>query len=207
MAREIAVFIGEKEQTTSFDGKGKVKVFRKVEGCWVESREKEFNLESGQGLAGLRKTMKEVLNFLGQCRTMVALTIGGVPYYELEKAGCSVWEFEGRHMDFLDFILQKEEEAQEIEGRQKESIQLGPVETGRRCYRISLKEIQENNAMLTSKQVLQPFIRKGEFCELEVFCSHIPPWLEFEVACGGLEFHVENLGLNEVKIILIKNNR
>ncbi|RYD03903.1 hypothetical protein N752_17630 [Desulforamulus aquiferis] len=151
----------------------------------------------------LRSRMKEVVDFLGQCKTFVGLSVTGVPYFELEKARCSVWEYEGDPLGFLDYVLEKEE-AEEKESAEAKTTPVAPVETFPGCYRISLKEIQEKNTGVTSKQALLPFIRKGKFYQLEVICNHIPPWLETELQIGNLESRSEVIARNEIKVIITK---
>lgn len=80
---------------------------------------------------------------------------------------------------------------------------VAPVAFADGRYQISLKEIQEGNTGITTKQALLPFIRKGEFYELEVLCSHVPPWLEAELAAGNLRKEKSMIG-NEIKITITK---
>jgi hypothetical protein len=72
-------------------------------------------------------------------------------------------------------------------------------------FYISIKEIQRNKPEITSKQVLQQFIRKGGFHTIEIICGHVPPWLEVEAADGGLTYEAEQLGRNEIKVKIVKN--
>jgi len=72
----------------------------------------EFALDPDEGLAELRSRMDELLQFLGPCRIFVAKSASGAVYFELEKAGCSVWEVSGRPDEFLDSVLKGEEEAE-----------------------------------------------------------------------------------------------
>ncbi|MDA8213134.1 MAG: nitrogenase, partial [Clostridia bacterium] len=186
MPKEIAVHVGENGETTSLNEKGTIIVYQKKQGKWTVSREKDFFPEQGLGLKELREKLDEVISFLAECKVFVGLSIVGVPYFSLEKAGFSVWEFKGKPLEFLDYILEKEEEEQaEQESQKPNNVVHFPVETSAGCYKLSLKEIQENNLGVTSKQVLLPFLRKGKFYSLEVICSHLPPWLEAELMSGN----------------------
>ena len=205
MAKEIAVFQGEDGKAVSVYEYGKIVIYRKASGNWIPLREQDFCIDKALGLGELRKKVAEAIAFLSECRIFVAVSIVGVPYYELEKAGFSVWEFEGKPEEFLDYILQKEEEASEKESEAKSLDQIEPLETGDGCYRISLKEIQASNSGVTSKQVLLPFLRKGKFYTLEVVCNHVPPWLEAELAVGNLSGHIEKVSKDEVRVIIAKN--
>lgn len=203
MPNDIAVFTGENDVAATLYEKGKITVYRKSQGRWSELREKAFMLDKTQSMKALRIKMDEAIDFLGECKIFVALSVSGVPYFALEKAGFSAWEFEGRPAEFLDYVLEQEEEARAADTRRREiSLVPLPVETDSGCYRISLREIQTNNTGFTSKQVLLPLLRKGGFYTLEVHCSHVPPWLEAELAAGSLAGVTEKVSHDEFWIII-----
>lgn len=204
MPMDIAVYVDQKGDTTSLYDKGMVRVYQRKQGEWNLVREKEFDLGNNLSIKDLRGKMKEVVEFLDSCKTFVGLSITGIPYFELEKTNCSVWEYEGDPVHFLDYVLEKEEEQIRNSQEQKSTAPPAPVETFSGCFRISLKEIQENNTGFTSKQVLLPFIRQGHFYSLEVLCNHIPPWLETELQIGNLEGRSETIGKNEIKLTITK---
>jgi len=135
---------------------------------------------------------------------VVGSAISGVPYFELEKAGCSVWKFNGRPQEFLDYIL-AEEEINDLKATGPGGVSVPePEEVSEGCYQISIKDIQQNRHGLTSKQVLLSFLRKGVFYSLEVLCSHIPPWLHTEILSGGIKGKIERISCNEVKVLINK---
>ena len=204
MGIEIAVFVGETGETVSIYDPGNIAVYRKAAGTWTILRETEFSLNRDDGLNALRRQIKDVLAFLDRCTVFAARSIVGIPYYELEKAGCSVWEFAGKPQEFLDYILSKEEEAQREHPDLACAIPV-PIDAGGGCYHISLKDIQAGSNSVTSKQVLLPFLRKGEFYSLEVVCSHVPPWLDAEFMGGSLSGLTERTGTDEVRITITKN--
>lgn len=214
MEKQIAVFQAKNGATASIYEPGKLVVYTRNKGNWSVLKEQDFSIQKAHGLIQLRQTVKEILQYLGECRVFVGLSVVGVPYYELEKAGFSVWEFEGRPVDFLDYILEQEEEAlaqnlaQKSAGQNSETKsidQLRPVEIANGYYFVSLKEIQANNNGVTSKQVLLPFLRKGTFYSLEIVCSHIPPWLEVELENGLMSGRVEQVSSDEVSVLVTKN--
>lgn len=203
MVMEVAVFVGETRETVSIYEPGKISVYRKDAGIWTVARETEFSLNREVGLNALRRQMEDALAFLDGCTVFTARSIVGIPYYELEKAGCSVWEFAGKPQEFLDYILSKEEE----ERRQQPAGALAipvPVDAGEGHYHISLKDVQAIANGVTSKQVLLPFLRKGEFYSLEVMCNHVPPWLEAEFIGGSLSGLTERSGTDEVRITITR---
>ena len=204
MAMEVAVLLGETGETVSIYEPGQVVIFRKMNGNWKPTKKDNVFLSKSLGLNGLREKMAETLGFLDDCKVFTARSVTGVPYYELEKAGCSVWEFEGKPDTFLDYIVEHEEEEQIQANAEPVITPPKPVETSNGCYSISLKEIQSNNTGFTSKQVLLPFLRQGTFYTLEVVCSHVPPWLEVELADGSFSSYIEKLGKDELKVVIAK---
>ena len=204
MARDIAVFVGEDGNATSLYEKGKIIIFQKRQGKWKKLREKTFTIDKSLSLKELRAVMTEAMIFLADCKIFVGQSLVGVPYFELEKAGFSIWEFDGQPMEFLDYVLEKEEEAQ-INGAKEEVEPLPvPVDLGNGHYSINLKKIQQNNSGFTSKQVLMPFVKQGKFYQLEIICSHIPPWLEMMLQEGNLIGVIEKISPGETKVTISK---
>lgn len=205
MHKEIGVFVDESGTAASLYNPGKIVVYRKGQGRWKVIKEMEFSLDKSLGLKNLRIQMEEVIRVLDDCKIFVGLTLAGIPYFALEKADFSIWEFEGKPMDFLDYILEQEEKAELEKLVQKESMIIPfPKEISSGCYEINLKEIQANNSGITSKQVLIPFLRNGKFYSLEIICNHIPPWLESELATGGLKGESIRITNNEMKVVITK---
>jgi Fe-only nitrogenase accessory protein AnfO len=205
MAKDIAVFIASDGSTASLYQAGDLVIYQRRQGVWHIARKMAFGLDQGKGLREMRQQLAAAVAFLADCKTFVALTVNGVPYFELEKADISVWEYEGKPGEFLDAILAEEEAGLAQQAKQKVLYAVPvPVETANGHYRISIKDIQENNSGVTSKQVLLPFIRKGQFYELEVLCNHLPPWLEAELATGALVSRVEKINNHEMKVTIGK---
>jgi len=205
MKREIGVLLGADGRAASFDGECRLCVFQKSMGQWRELRSLNVTIDAGLGLKGLRQSIRSLVDFLQDCRIFVGLSVTGVLYYELEKLGCSVWEMSGEAAEFLDEVLMKEEENQQ-QAVTAESRPAAPelMDLGNGRYRISVKEIQENGTGMTSKQALIPIVRKKEFAELTIDCSHVPPWLECDLASGTLTGKIDKLGPKE-SVITIYN--
>ncbi len=204
MSKEIAVFLAADGSSASLNEPGKVAVFRRAQGAWALDREKEFFLDQVKGMRELRIKMEEILRFLNECKVFVASSATGVPYFELEKAGCGVWEITGKPGDFLEKVWEEEEKELALEKTQDTPCIPAPEETSPGDFFISIKEIQGKNADLSSKQILQQFIRNGGFRTLSIICSHVPPWIGVDAMRAGLDFEAEQLGKNEFKVKIIK---
>lgn len=203
MAREIAVFLDNQGRTGSLGEAGRVCVYRRRQQIWAVARERDCALAAAGGLKGLRRQMAELLAFLGDCRIFVASSLAGVPYYELEKAGFNLWEETGEPLTYLEAVWAREERERTPEKAAPVADVLpAPTEKAPGHYFLSLREIQARNAGITSKQVLQPFLRQGRFSLLEVVCDHLPPWLEVELQAGGLTWTSEKISERETKVII-----
>lgn len=109
VAKEIAVYIGEDGKAASIDDRGIIAVFSRNRDSWEILREKLFAADGQKGLAEPPKNLVEILDFLGECRIFSARSVTGTTFFELDRAGCSIWEFDGYPSDFLDYILIREE--------------------------------------------------------------------------------------------------
>lgn len=206
MAREIAVFLGADGTTVSLEAPGKAVVYRRAQGSWEPDREQSFSLGRSMGMRELRLNMGELLQFLGGCRVFVARSATGVPYFELEKAGKSVWEYGGRPADFLEQVWTEEERESNAEKTQAMPELPVPEEMTPGNFLINIRDIQGNSADLTSKQVLRRFIDRGGFRSLAIICSHIPPWIEMEALHRGFSFGAEQLDRHEFLVRVIKKS-
>ena len=204
---EIATILGTDGMSSSFTGSGTVAVFRRNQGVWYLDRELPFDATEIDALTILRKKMADLIGFLGECKIFVANQATGVLYYELMKAGCSVFEVSGRPVEFLEEILLEEEQKQgKMAAIRNEPIP-GPYERAPGDFFVSIKEIQGKTPGITSKQILLDFMREGTFKALEIICDHIPPWIEMESEQRGYMIESENIRPNEVKMMVRNKSR
>ncbi|MDA8442136.1 MAG: nitrogenase [Peptococcaceae bacterium] len=202
MLKDVAVYVNELGETASLYDQGKIVIYHKVRDGWHIAREQEFSLDKSSGLKGMRQSMTAALAFLGDCKVLAGSAVAGIPYFELEKAGISVWEFAGQPEEFLDYIVAQEDIAAPTV--ETAIFPTWPSELEQGHFRMSLQDIQRSNVGFTTKQALLPFLRQGKFYSLEVICNHIPPWLETELLTGNLQAKVEQVAQNEVKVLITK---
>jgi len=204
VAQDIAVCIGASGATSSLYDASAIVIYHKKQGTWHLDSKKKISLNKEAGLAGLRLQMADIIMFLGECKIFVGMAVVGVPYFELEKMQCSIWEFEGAPLPFLDYVLaQEENKLASCEADTSNVIPI-PIERETGDFYISIKEVQENGNGITSKQVLMPILRQGNFYSLEVLCNHIPPWLEVELKDGKLVGRVEKKKPTETHLYISK---
>jgi Fe-only nitrogenase accessory protein AnfO len=205
--QEIAAIIGADGASIPMNEPGNMVVYRRVLGSWVKDRKMAFALSPEQGLHDLRGKMDEVKRFLRDCRIVVARTASGALFFELEKARCSVWEIKGTPAEFLDSVWHDEKAEQAAACLPADASIPAPTETSPGHFTISIKDIQGKRPEVSSKQILQEFVRKGAFLQLEVFCDHLPPWIEADAERCGYAVATEQLAKNEVKVRLTKSAR
>lgn len=203
---EIAAILGKDGCSSTLSDPGTVVVYQR-QGCTFEPvREMPFALDQNKGLKELRAKMAELIEFLNGCKIFVAQSASGALYFELEKAGFSVWEISGKPVDFLA-IIQDDEEKERVAAEAVAVTGIpAPAERSPGSFFISIKEIQGKSPAISSKQVLQQFIREGQFRELEIICDHVPPWIEMDAACRGFLLRSEKLGPSECSVRLTKTS-
>jgi Fe-only nitrogenase accessory protein AnfO len=203
--QEIAAIIGDDGVSIPLNEPGTVIIYRRVRNSWQKDREMVFAIDPSQGLRELRKKVDELKVLLSECRVFVAKSASGAIYFELEKARFSVWEIDGTPDEFLDSVWREEKTGQAVANLLVDTGIPSPTETTPGHFVISIKDIQEKHPEISSKQLLQEFVRKGYFDELEVLCDHIPPWIEIDAHRRGYAIATEQIGKNSVKVRLMKN--
>jgi Fe-only nitrogenase accessory protein AnfO len=196
---------GSDGRTVPLNEPGTVVVWRRNRSAWQEVRTLAFALDEGQGLAGLRRTMAELIAFLENCRTLVAVSASGAAFFELGKARCQVFEIRGAPGDFLDSVWREAKAEEEASVPPSAGVNIpAPAETVPGKFTISIKDIQGKRPEVSSKQVLQQFIRRGGFSELAITCDHLPPWIEVEAERLGISVDAEYRAPHELLVILRK---
>jgi Fe-only nitrogenase accessory protein AnfO len=203
--QEIAAIIGTDGASVPLNESGNIVVYRRVCDSWQKDREMVFTIEPSQGLRDLRKKVDELKDLLRDCRVFVAKSASGALYFELEKARVSVWEISGTPAEFLDSVWREEKTEQNVEYPPSITGIPAPTEISPGHFTISIRDIQGKRPEVSSKQVLQDFVRKGAFEELEILCDHFPPWIEVDAGQRGYTVATEQIGKNEMKVRLIKN--
>ncbi len=153
-------------------------------------------------LREMRLKVAELLEFMGNCRILVARSAHGALYFELEKAGISVWEISGRPDDFLGQVWNDEEKEPE---RTAQAVGFDipvPEQRAPGYFFVSIRDIQGKRPEVSSKQVLMEFIRRGGFSVLEVICDHVPPWIEVEASQRGYILATECIAPHEQKVTI-----
>lgn len=206
-AHEVATLLGEDGATVPLNRPGRVVVYRRNKGVWQPDRELLFEIDPEKGLGEMRSRTRDLLRFLNECRTFVTRSASGALFYELEKGQFNVWEVLGRPEEFLEQLWSEEELERDEEPMPIAAVIPVPLERTPGDFAISIRDIQGKRPELSSKRVLQQFIRSGKFRSLEITCDHVPPWIEMEAAGVGFTMETEPLGKGEILVRLVMTGR
>lgn len=213
MLKEIAVYINNLGKVADLNEAGTIKIFSKDNNNnWNIVRELLFKFHSIGNMKDIGLDTINIAESLGHCKILIAKGLPDFTFKMLDSIGFSVWTMDGELEEILEYVLEKEEEeAEEVKfinnsifSSKKQIAE--PVEIGDKgCYILNIKEVQERNMGVTSKQALKPFLNNKNFNELIVTCSHIPCWLENELENLNLNFRFSKTG--EDDYIIIINNK
>ncbi|MDP4177339.1 MAG: Fe-only nitrogenase accessory protein AnfO [Bacillota bacterium] len=199
MGKQIAVFVGVDGETALINNTDKINVYEKINEKWIIKKQIPFCIIQSEKSISIRENFIKIVDELEACRLLVGKQVSGLVYNVFDKSGFNIWEIEGKPEEFLDYIIQKEEEISNEES-QKNTVENPIKNKDNGYYYVNLKKYQESNTGITSKQILLSFLKNETFYELEIICSHIPPWFEREFQKLSLKVDVETLGLNEYRL-------
>ncbi|KOA18621.1 iron only nitrogenase protein AnfO [Clostridium homopropionicum DSM 5847] len=203
---EIAVFLNYKGETTTFNENGIVRVYLKDDTEWKVIKEIPFGINHLKSLKEIREAIRKMADNLNKCRVFVAAEMIGIPYTIFESMGFNLWKIEGVPSEFLDHVLENEEQERINNLNKNNKTVPMPVKNDENGnYHIDLKIILESNEMVTSKQILLPFLHKTKFNELQIRCGHVPKWFEGEFKKLGFRWEIENINKNELNIKVYSN--
>ena len=189
---KIAVFIDDQGNTTSLYQPGRIWLYESSPSGWRVVREITFGLNVQMGLTEIRTLTLAMLADLDGCRHFVARSINGALLSYFDGMGVVMWKLDGEPLGFLPQIQHiVEEKAQQEQTQSTPALFIKPGKTAG-DYQLDLIDALRSDKALTSKQVLQPFLRQGEFKRIEVICDHLPKWFSRELPALSLTLAVEN---------------
>lgn len=175
--QKIAVICDKGGKTSTIFDCDCVKVFLQEDGIWRPSGSYPVNIDTGKGMGSVRESISELIDALGDVVAVVGREISGVPYHLFDTAGLAVFELSGSPQEFLDYVSK---ETLQEKGTKNSTISYPdhPLPAGEGKYKMNLIELQQMRPDISSKKALMPFFENTIFYELEVTCSHIPPWFD-----------------------------
>jgi len=200
---EIAVFLDEQNEISSFREAKCVKIFDQEEDLWKVK--KEILIEKTSIEKGIKEIREEYMNLaskMGDCKIIVVDKAVGIPYSVFYTADFSVWELQGNPMNILDEIITKEKEEEEREEIEEEIAK----KLGEGHYFIDLMELELLNPEMSSKKAIIPYLKEETVKKIEIHCCHVPPWLIKEKDGGTIELDIQEVKRNDFMVTVKKKN-
>lgn len=205
MCMEIAVFLGNDGKTKPFNQSGVTKLYLKEESGWKIIKEIIFEINDLMSTQTIRDNIKHMAETLGECKVFVAGDIKGLPYTILDTMGFNLLKADGVPEDFLELVLNGEKE-RELK-KQRDEIIPTPLINGKEGYYfIDIQVEMEDNEKLNSKQLIMPFINNNDFVELEIICTHVPPWFDGEFRKLNLSSDIEKINDGTMRVKVYSND-
>lgn len=200
---EIAVFLSEKGEISSFTESKCVKIFVKEKEIWQIKKE---ILSAKQGvLKGIQEVREEYINLVKQmddCRIVVVNKAFGIPYSVFYAEDFSIWELEGDPLNILDEIIRMEKKEDEREDYSEEIAK----KIGEGHYFIDLPKLEISNPEMSSKKAIIPYMKEEEVKKIEIRCCHVPPWLIREKESGGIKLEIKEVKENDFIVTVEKKS-
>ncbi|OOM79547.1 Fe-only nitrogenase accessory AnfO family protein [Clostridium sp. BL-8] len=198
---EIGAFLEEKDVISTFEEAKYIKIFMKDKYAWRVKKVILINRTSGKrGINEIRSEYQKLLSEFEECKSIIVKKAFGIPYSTFYMEDFSIWELDGNPLDYLDEIVVKELEQEELEARE--------VEVGKKIkegyYLIDLQELELTNPELSSKKAIIPYWEKEDTEKIEVRCCHVPPWLMDRENNGEMKLEIIQIGRNDYKVIINK---
>lgn len=186
---EIAVLVNSQGNTSGFERDGVIRVYSKEECEWKVSRDLEYRTETIADSMALHNTIRDICDWLRDCKIIVVNRIRGIHYIAFEERQVSMLEIGGVPEIFLEDLkecLKHQRREKEVPLEHNAVFELRPG-----IYHTDLREVMKGHTSYNSKQILLPFLKGRKYALLEILCDHVPKWLENEQTELKLRFSVE----------------
>lgn len=204
---KIAVVENNNQKTSSIFEPGFIATYEEDGGEWKVLNRLENKVCSAKGMAAVRVAVADTVKQLGDAKIVVASEIPGIAFGAFQSAGFDIFLVENSALDVLDSV--KTEMLEVIENLQKEPrkfdiIQFLEPGMNKGDFCLNMEKILIKNPELSSKKILIPYLKKGEFNRLDVICSHIPKWFNIDLGILGFEYETVNELPNRMTVRIVR---
>lgn len=204
---KIAVVENEKQKASSIFEPGFIAIYEEDDGEWKVLTRFENKVCNAKGMAAVRTAVADTIEQLGYVKIIVASEIPGIASGTFQAAGFDIFLVENSVLNVLDSI--KKEVLEAIEERQKEPPKFDITQflepgVSKGDFSINIEEIMFKNPELTSKKILIPYLKNGEFNRMDVVCSHIPKWFYTDLGGLGFEYETVKESLNRKTVRIVR---
>ena len=206
---KISVVESNDQKTSSIFEPGFIVTYEEDGGEWKVLNRFENKVCSAKSIAAVRMAVEDTIKQLDNVKIVVASEIPGIASGIFEAAGFEIFLVGKSGSDALDSV--KKEMGEIIEKQQEKPSKFDIMKflepgTNKGDFCLNMEKILSKNPQLTSKKILLPYLKNGEFNRLDVICSHIPKWFTTNLRVLGFEYETVNSLPNEktVKIVHVQ---
>lgn len=201
MKNSASVIMQDFNLSDSFLKSTHISIFNKSDAGWSVEKEVPVKICFTDEPSAVRDQLRELIEALGECRILAGKEISGLVFNIFDRMGFHIFNIDEINDACLDGILSDIEAGSEQDRIRKEMLENArPAETATPgTYFLDLIALQENCPDVSSKKALKTFFEEIPFLELELVCSHLPPWLENM----GYEIKTQKLSENKLKATVI----
>lgn len=190
---KIAVVENDNQKTSSIFEPGFIVIYEEDGREWKVLNRFENKVCNAKGMAAVRTAVADTIKQLDDVKVIVASEIPGIASGTFQAAGFDIFLVENSVLTILDSI--KKEMLEAIEECQKEPPKFDITQflepgVSKGDFSINIEEIMFKNPDLTSKKILIPYLKNGEFNRLDVICSHLPKWFVTNLGALGFEYEI-----------------
>jgi Fe-only nitrogenase accessory protein AnfO len=190
---KIAVVENDNQKTSSIFEPGFIVIYEEDGREWKVLNRFENKVCNAKGMAAVRTAVADTIKQLDDVKVIVASEIPGIASGTFQAADFDIFLVENSVLTILDSI--KKEMLEAIEERQKEPPKFDITQflepgVSKGDFSINIEEIMFKNPDLTSKKILIPYLKNGEFNRLDVICSHLPKWFVTNLGALGFEYEI-----------------
>jgi Fe-only nitrogenase accessory protein AnfO len=203
---KISVVESNDQKTSSIFEPGFIVTYEEDGGEWKVLNRFKNKVCSAKSIAAVRMAVEDTIKQLDNVKIVVASEIPGIASGIFEVAGFEIFLVGKSGFDVFDSV--KKEMGKIIEKQQEKPSKFDIMQflepgTNKGDFCINMEKILSKNPQLTSKKILLPYLKNGEFSSLDVICSHIPKWFTTNLRVLGFEYETVNSLPNEktVKIV------
>lgn len=203
---KIGVIVNHLGEIVTLTEGSSIQIYEQKDLNWVNTRNITYKMEIENNIGEVRKVIKELINQLEDCKILVGSIIIGVPFMVLDNEGIMMCEAEQFSYELLNTIATDYEagikKSVEENLKEKEEYPTSPYEVSCGIYELDLRKMQKIHPEISSKMALIPFLKKGRFHGLEIYCEHVMPWLEWELKSYNQSFESTKLENGGYKVLI-----
>ena len=203
---KMAVVENNDKKTSSIFKQGFIATYEEDCGEWKVLSRFENTVCRATGIAAVRMALADTIKRLHGVTIIAASEISGVAFSTFEAAGFGIFLEENNVMDVLALARKEMPEVmekQQEQAREVDIMQFFEHDLNKGDFCLNMQEVLLKNSQLTSKSILLPYLKNGEFNRLDVICSHIPPWFDRDFGVLGFEYETVNVLPDKITVRIV----